>query len=85
VVRRFLGKCCDPVCGRLVWQEGPMVLGWHRCREFEEKYGYGIVERVGARAHGRRLPGARARGERGQVREERGHLIRRTLDELRTP
>lgn len=31
--------------GRLVWQEGPMVLGWHRWREFEEKYGYGIVER----------------------------------------
>lgn len=22
-----------------------MVLGWHRWREFEEKYGYGIVER----------------------------------------
>jgi AcrR family transcriptional regulator len=41
----FLDQCCDPVYGRLVWLEGPAALGWHRWRECEEKYGYGLVER----------------------------------------
>lgn len=41
----FLGQCCDPVYGRLVWLEGPAALGWHRWRECEEKYAYGLVER----------------------------------------
>jgi AcrR family transcriptional regulator len=41
----FLDKCCDPKYGRLVWQEGPTALGWHRWRECEEKYAYGLVER----------------------------------------
>jgi AcrR family transcriptional regulator len=41
----FLDKCCDPMYGRLVWQEGPTALGWHRWRECEEKYAYGLVER----------------------------------------
>lgn len=41
----FLDQCCDPVYGRLVWLEGPTALGWHRWRECEENYGYGLVER----------------------------------------
>ena len=41
----FLGQCCDPVYGRLVWLEGPTALGWHRWRECEKKYAYGLVER----------------------------------------
>jgi AcrR family transcriptional regulator len=41
----FLGQCCDPVYGRLVWLEGPTALGWHRWRECEQKYAYGLVER----------------------------------------
>lgn len=41
----FLDKCCDPIYSRLVWQEGPTALGWHRWRECEEKYAYGLVER----------------------------------------
>ena len=40
----FLDKCCDPTYGRLVWQEGPTALGWHRWRECEQKYAYGLVE-----------------------------------------
>jgi AcrR family transcriptional regulator len=40
----FLDKCCDPAYGRLVWREGPTALGWHRWREWEEKYAYGLVE-----------------------------------------
>jgi AcrR family transcriptional regulator len=41
----FLGQCCDPTYGRLVWLEGPTALGWHRWRECEEKYAYGLVQR----------------------------------------
>jgi AcrR family transcriptional regulator len=41
----FLDQCCDPVYGRLVWLEGPAALGWHRWRECEEQYAYGLVER----------------------------------------
>ncbi len=41
----YLDQCCDPVYGRLVWLEGPAALGWHRWRECEEDYGYGLVER----------------------------------------
>jgi AcrR family transcriptional regulator len=41
----FLVQCCDPVYGRLVWQEGPSALGWNRWRECEEKYAFGLVER----------------------------------------
>jgi AcrR family transcriptional regulator len=40
----FLDKCCDPTYGRLVWLEGPTALGWHRWRECEEKYAFGLVE-----------------------------------------
>ena len=41
----FLDQCCDPVYARLVWLEGPAALGWHRWRECEEKYAFGLVER----------------------------------------
>jgi AcrR family transcriptional regulator len=41
----FLQQCCDPVYGRLVWLEGPTALGWHRWRECEQKYAYGLVEK----------------------------------------
>jgi AcrR family transcriptional regulator len=41
----FLTQCCDPVYGRLVWLEGPAALGWHRWRECEQKYAFGLVER----------------------------------------
>ena len=40
----YLSHCCDPVYGRLVWLEGPAALGWHRWRECEKKYSYGLVE-----------------------------------------
>ena len=41
----YLTHCCDPVYGRLVWLEGPAALGWHRWRECEQKYAFGLVER----------------------------------------
>lgn len=39
----FLGKCCDPVYGRLAWLEGPTALGWHRWREVEQQHAFGLV------------------------------------------
>lgn len=43
---RFLDHCCDPVYGRLVWQEAPVALGWERWKECEEKYAYGLIEQL---------------------------------------
>ncbi|MGK5529653.1 TetR/AcrR family transcriptional regulator [Streptomyces sp. URMC 129] len=40
----FLECACDPVYGRLVWQEAPLALGWTQWRECEEKYAYGLIE-----------------------------------------
>lgn len=40
----FLDRCCDPVYGRVVWQEGPVALGWSGWKECEEKYAYGLTE-----------------------------------------
>jgi AcrR family transcriptional regulator len=43
-LEEFLEQCCDPVYGRVVWQEGPLALGWVRWIEEEQKYAYGLVE-----------------------------------------
>ncbi len=40
----FLDQCCDPVYSRVVWQEGPVALGWSGWKECEEKYAYGLIE-----------------------------------------
>jgi AcrR family transcriptional regulator len=42
----FLDDCCDPVYGKVVWHEAPLALGWHRWRECEEKFAYGLVEQL---------------------------------------
>lgn len=42
----FLDNNCDPVYGRLVWQEGPIALGWTGWRECEMEYSFGIVEQM---------------------------------------
>ncbi|GAA4548045.1 TetR family transcriptional regulator [Amycolatopsis samaneae] len=45
-MEKFLDRCCDPVYGRLVWQEAPIALGWGQWQECEEKYAYGFVEQT---------------------------------------
>jgi AcrR family transcriptional regulator len=40
----FLEQCCDPAYGRIVWQEGPLALGWASWIEEEQEYAYGLVE-----------------------------------------
>ncbi len=42
----FLDRCCDPVYGKLVWQEAPLALGWVRWQAAEEQYAYGLVEQL---------------------------------------
>jgi AcrR family transcriptional regulator len=42
----FLTDCCDPLYGKVVWQEAPLALGWQRWRECEDKYAYGLIERL---------------------------------------
>jgi AcrR family transcriptional regulator len=42
----FLDDCCDPVYGKVVWQEAPLALGWQRWRECEEKYAFGLIEKL---------------------------------------
>ncbi|PXY35019.1 TetR family transcriptional regulator [Prauserella sp. PE36] len=40
----FLDQCCEPVYGRLCWQEAPTALGFARWHEYEQKYAFGLVE-----------------------------------------
>jgi AcrR family transcriptional regulator len=40
----FLDHCCDPVYGRVVWQEGPLALGWTLWKECEERHAYGVIQ-----------------------------------------
>ncbi|ALG08885.1 TetR/AcrR family transcriptional regulator [Kibdelosporangium phytohabitans] len=42
----FLERCCDPVYGRLVWQEGPIALGWPQWLGTEKMLAYGFIERL---------------------------------------
>ncbi|MDT0305698.1 TetR family transcriptional regulator [Streptomyces sp. DSM 44917] len=42
----FLDRSCDPVYGRVVWQEAPLALGWRRWKECEEEYALGLIERL---------------------------------------
>ena len=39
----FLDESCTPVYGRLVWQEGPLALGWQGWRDFAAG-SYALVE-----------------------------------------
>jgi AcrR family transcriptional regulator len=40
----FLAESCDPVYGKLVWQEGPLALGWEGWRRCEHEHSYALVE-----------------------------------------
>ncbi|MCX4098157.1 TetR/AcrR family transcriptional regulator [Nocardia sp. alder85J] len=40
----FLTESCDPVYGKLVWQEGPLALGWEGWRRCEHEHSYALVE-----------------------------------------
>lgn len=40
----FLERCCDPVYAQVVWQQGPIALGWQHWEECEERYAFGLIE-----------------------------------------
>lgn len=43
-IRAFLDESCDHVYGRLLWQEGPLALGWEDWRRCEQGRSYALVE-----------------------------------------
>jgi AcrR family transcriptional regulator len=45
-LNQFLDDCSDPVYSKVVWHEAPLALGWHRWRECEVKYAYGLIEQL---------------------------------------
>lgn len=42
-VQVYVTSCLDPSYQRIVIHEGPVVMGWERWRETEEKLSYGLV------------------------------------------
>lgn len=42
----FLTESCDPIYGKLVWQEGPLALGWDGWRRCEHEHSYALVQRM---------------------------------------
>jgi AcrR family transcriptional regulator len=40
----FLETCSDPVHGRVVWQEGPIALGWAEWEEVERQFAFGLIK-----------------------------------------
>ncbi|GGS41508.1 TetR/AcrR family transcriptional regulator [Actinokineospora fastidiosa] len=42
----FLDQCLDPVYSRIVWQEGPIALGWQAWQESEKKYAYAHIAEI---------------------------------------
>ena len=41
----WLDLTMDPAVRRISLIDGPAVLGWHRWRELDEKYGFGVVKK----------------------------------------
>lgn len=42
-VEVYVESCLDPSYQRIVVHEGPVVMGWERWRETEDKFSYGLV------------------------------------------
>ena len=42
-IQEYVRVCLDPAHQRIVIHEAPVVMGWERWREAEEKFSYGLV------------------------------------------
>lgn len=42
----FLQRCCDPVYAQVVWQQGPIALGWQAWEHCEERYAFGLIQQL---------------------------------------
>jgi AcrR family transcriptional regulator len=45
-VQEYIKVCLDPTYQRLIIREAPVVMGYERWRECEERFSFGIVRRV---------------------------------------
>lgn len=45
-VQEYIKVCLDPAYQRLVIREAPVVMGYERWRECEERFSFGIIRRV---------------------------------------
>jgi AcrR family transcriptional regulator len=44
--RVFLDECSNPSLQQILFVDAPAVLGWHRWREMDARYGLGMVEQA---------------------------------------
>lgn len=42
-LREFIDSCLDPAYQRIAIHEAPVVMGWQRWREAEERYSFGLI------------------------------------------
>lgn len=43
MVREYLQSCLDPAYQRIVVHEGPVVMGWQRWRETQDRFSFGLI------------------------------------------
>ncbi|WP_199430226.1 TetR/AcrR family transcriptional regulator [Qaidamihabitans albus] len=42
-LREFISSCLDPAYQRIAVHEAPVVMGWQRWREAEDRYSFGLI------------------------------------------
>lgn len=42
-LREFIASCLDPAYQRIAIHEAPVVMGWQRWREAEDRYSFGLI------------------------------------------
>lgn len=42
-LREFISSCLDPAYQRIAIHEAPVVMGWQRWREAEDRYSFGLI------------------------------------------
>ncbi|MFC4000769.1 TetR/AcrR family transcriptional regulator [Prauserella oleivorans] len=45
-LREFITSCLDPAYQRLAIHEAPVVMGWQRWREAEDRYSFGLIRQA---------------------------------------
>ncbi|OLT46956.1 TetR family transcriptional regulator [Saccharomonospora sp. CUA-673] len=45
-LREFIQICLDPAYQRLALHEAPVVMGWQRWREAEDRYSFGLIKQA---------------------------------------
>ncbi|EHY90758.1 TetR/AcrR family transcriptional regulator [Saccharomonospora azurea] len=43
-LREFISSCLDPAYQRIALHEAPVVMGWARWREAEDRYSFGLIK-----------------------------------------